>query len=74
MPGKSIGCPFPWIKTVTASEAVRKNHPPPMDIMAFHTSPIMLEGTSSFQKRCHFVKRYIRAASSSSIGCVISEW
>ena len=62
------------MKTVTASDAVRKNHPPPIDIMAFQTSPIIEEGTSSFQKRCHLVSRYMRAASSRSVGWVTSEW
>ena len=74
IPGRSMGCPLPCMKTVTASEAVRKNHPPPMDIMAFHTKPIIEEGTSSFQKRCHLVSRYMRAASSNSTGWVMSEW
>jgi hypothetical protein len=59
---------------VIASDSVRKNHPPPMLIMAFHTRPIIELGTSSFQKRCHFVSRYMRAASSRSLGCEMSEW
>ena len=62
------------MNTVTASDAVRKNHPPPIDIIMFQTSPIMELGTSSFQNRCHLVSRYIRAASSSSVGWVMSEW
>ena len=66
--------PLPPTNTVTASEAVRKNHPPPIDIIMFQTNPIMELGTSSFQNRCHFVSRYIRAASSSSVGWEISEW
>jgi hypothetical protein len=73
IPGSSIGVLLPCTKTVTASDAVRKNQPPPIDIMAFHTSPIIDEGTSSFQKRCHLVNRYIRAASSSSSGCAMRE-
>jgi hypothetical protein len=45
-----------------------------MDIIMFHTRPIIELGTSSFQNRCHLVKRYMRAASSSSTGCDLSEW
>ena len=62
------------MNTVTASDAVRKNHPPPIDIIMFQTRPIIELGTSSFQKRCHLVRRYIRAASSSSVGWEMSEW
>ena len=36
--------------SVNASLTVRKNHPPAMDIMEFHTSPIMLAGTSRMRK------------------------
>ena len=74
MPGRLSASPWPLTNTVTASAAVRKNQPPPIDIIMFQTSPIMELGTSSFQKRCHFVSRYMRAASSNSVGCEISEW
>jgi hypothetical protein len=66
--------PWPLMKTVTASDAVRKNHPPPIDIIMFQTNPIMELGTSSFQNRCHLVNLYIRAASSSSAGWEMREW
>ena len=36
-----LGVPLPWMNTVTASDAVRKNHPPPIDIIMFQTRPIM---------------------------------
>ncbi len=68
MPGRLSVIPFPWMNTVTASDAVRKNQPPPIDIIMFQTRPIMELGTSSFQNRCHLVRRYMRAASSSSVG------
>ena len=74
MPGRLSLIPLPLMKTVTASEAVRKNHPPPIDIIMFQTRPIIELGTSSFQNRCHLVRRYMRAASSSSVGCAMSEW
>ena len=74
MPGRLSVRPFPPTNTVTASEAVRKNHPPPIDIIMFQTRPIMELGTSSFQNLCHLVNRYIRAASSSSVGCESKEW
>ncbi len=66
--------PLPWMNTVTASDAVRKNQPPPIDIIMFQTNPITELGTSSFQNRCHLVRRYMRAASSSSVGWLMSEW
>ena len=74
MPGRLSVIPLPLMKTVTASDAVRKNQPPPIDIIMFQTKPIMELGTSSFQNRCHLVSRYIRAASSSSVGCEMREW
>ena len=57
-----------------ASDAARKNHPPPKLIIPFQTSPIIELGTSRRQNRSHLVKRNMRAASSSSAGWVIREW
>ena len=42
-------------RTEIASDAARKNQPPPKLIMPFQTSPIMLNGTSSLTNRCHQV-------------------
>jgi hypothetical protein len=60
--------------TLNASEAVRKNQPPPKLIIPFHTSGIIPLGTSSRQNRCQRDSRNSRAASSSSRGWVTSEW
>jgi hypothetical protein len=57
-----------------ASDAARKNQPPPKLIIPFHTNPIMELGTSNFQNRCHLVNRNMRAASSSSFGWATREW
>src|SRR5580704_6558140 len=57
-----------------ASEAARKNQPPPKLIIPFQTRPIIELGTSNRQNRSHLVSRNIRAASSSSGGWVIKEW
>jgi hypothetical protein len=59
--------------TLNASEAVRKNQPPPKLIMPFQTSGIMPLGTSTRQNRCHRDSRNNRDASSSSRGCDFSE-
>ncbi len=63
-----------WWNTAIASDAARKNQPPPKLIIPFHTRPIIELGTSRCQKRSHFVSLNMRAASSSSFGWVISEW
>ena len=62
-----------WLLTEITSDATRKNQPPPKLIIPFQTRGIMPLGTSSFQKRCHFVSRSSLAASSSSRGCVVRE-
>ena len=74
MPGRLSVIPLPLMNTVTASDAVKKNQPPPIDIIMFQTNPIMGLGTSSFQNLCHLVSLYIRAASSSCVGCEMREW
>ena len=70
MPGSA----YERLLTVIASDAVKKNQPPPKLIMPFHTSPIIEDGTSSCQKRSHLVSRISRAASSRSCGWEINEW
>ena len=70
MPGNA----YERLLTVIASDAVRKNQPPPKLIIPFQTSPIIDDGTSSCQNRSHFVSRISRAASSRSRGWEISEW
>ena len=37
--------------SVNASFTVRKNHPPAIDIIEFHTSPIIADDTSTVRKR-----------------------
>jgi hypothetical protein len=68
------GTAYERLLTVIASDAVRKNQPPPKLIMPFQTRPIIEDGTSSCQNRSHFVSRIRRAASSRSCGCEINEW
>ena len=60
--------------TVTASEATTKNQPPDIDIMVFHTSPGMANGTSSRQNRCQPDRRSDCDASLRSAGTVFSDW
>ena len=60
--------------TEIISEAVRKNHPPPTLMMQFHSSGIIEQGTSSFQKRCQRVRRIERAISWSSLGSERRDW
>jgi hypothetical protein len=45
------------------SQIIRKNHPPAMLIMLFHTNPIVAYGSSTHFKRCHQLNRYAVAQS-----------
>src|SRR5512140_2959641 len=63
-----------WFATDTASAATRKNQPPDMDIIMFHSSPGVAYGSSRRQKRCHPERRNTRAASLSSDGIVFIDW
>src|SRR6266567_2189441 len=62
MPGSLMS----WLATETASAATRKNQPPDMDIIMFHSSPGVANGSSNLQKRCQPERRNTRAASFSS--------
>ena len=46
-----------WSPSVKASVTVRKNQPPAIDIIEFHTRPIIDDGTSRVRKRFHQPKR-----------------
>ena len=46
-----------------ASLTIRKNQPPAMLIMLFHTSPIVENGSSTQVRRSHHVKWYAVATS-----------
>ena len=59
--------------TLTASLATKKNQPPDMDIMVFHTRPGMANGTSMRQKRCQGDRRKAVAHSTRSAGTVLSD-
>ena len=50
------------------------NQPPDIDIIMFHTSPGVANGTSSRQNRCHDDRQNPRAASSRSDGIVFNDW
>src|SRR5215813_13948603 len=63
-----------WFATDTASAATRKNQPPDIDIIMFHSSPGVAYGSSSRQKRCQPESRNTRAASFSSDGMVFIDW
>ena len=54
--------------SVNASVTVKKNHPPAIDIMEFHTRPIIDDGTSRVRKRFHQPNRCNAATSRSSPG------
>src|SRR3954449_5180398 len=60
--------------TDTASDATTKNQPPDIDIIVFHTSPGMANGTSSRQKRCQAVSWKLTEASARSAGTVRRDW
>ncbi|MNM92229.1 hypothetical protein D3C81_1045540 [compost metagenome] len=70
MPGRRIS----WPDTEIASDATTKNQPPDIDIIMFHSSPGIANGTSSRQKRCHGESRNMAAASSRSPGMVRNDW
>ena len=57
-----------WFPSVKASLTVRKNHPPAMDIIEFHTRPIAEEETSTVRKVLNHPNRWMRATSRSSAG------
>ncbi len=63
-----------WLLTLNASDAVRKNQPPPKLIIPFQTNGIIPLGTSSRQNRCHRDRRSSLDASSSSRGWEVREW
>ena len=60
--------------TLIDSEATTKNQPPDIDIIMFHSSAGIANGTSSRQNRIHGVRRNDSAASCSSCGTVRSDW
>ena len=47
---------------------IKKNQPPAMLIILFHTSPIVENGSSTHFSRCHALNRYSVAASCWSAG------
>ncbi len=53
MPGRRKS----WLPSTNASLIMRKNHPPAMLIMLFHTSPMVANGSSTHRSRCHALKR-----------------
>src|SRR5215207_11542135 len=63
-----------WFDTEMASEATTKNQPPDIDIIMFHKSPGIANGSSSRQKRCQPESWNTAAASRSSAGTVRSDW
>ncbi len=68
------GSAYRWLSTLIASEATRKNQPPPKLSMPFHTRLIIPEGSSTFQKRIHRLNPNERDNSSSSRGSETREW
>jgi len=63
-----------WPETAMASDATTKNQPPDIDIIMFHSSPGIANGSSRRQKRCHADSWNTRAASCSSPGTVRIDW
>ena len=63
-----------WCDTEIASDATTKNQPPDIDIIMFHRSPGIANGSSSRQKRCQPESWNTRAASCNSDGTVRSDW
>jgi len=53
---------------------IRKNHPPAMLIMLFHTRPVIPKGSSTHLKRFHQSNRYTLDVSRRSCGTDFSEW
>src|SRR4051812_33571721 len=70
MPGSLMS----WLATEIASAATRKNQPPDIDIIMFHSRAGIAYGSSRRQKRCHGDRRNTRAASPSSGGMVFIDW
>src|SRR6478735_7643547 len=70
MPGSLIS----WPATDTASAATRKNQPPDIDIIMFHSRPGIAKGSSSRQNRCQPDNWNTRDASCSSGGTVRIDW
>src|SRR5450830_757534 len=70
MPGSLMSCPA----TEIASAATRKNQPPDIDIIMFHSRPGMANGSSSRQKRCQPDWQNTHEASLSSGGTVRIDW
>jgi len=63
-----------WLDIEIASEATKKNQPPDIDIIMFHSRPGMANGSSRRQKRCQPERWKTRAASQSSDGTVRIDW
>jgi hypothetical protein len=61
------------LPSVKASHTVRKNHPPAIDIIEFHTSPMVAAGSSTMRKYPQRPRRKSTAASRSSAGMPRSE-
>ena len=70
MPGSLMS----WPATEIASAATRKNQPPDIDIIMFHSSAGSAYGSSRRQKRCQADRRNTCAASASSGGIVFIDW
>jgi hypothetical protein len=60
--------------TLIDSDATTKNQLPDIDIIMFHSSAGIANGTSRRQNFIHGVRRNDSAASSSSCGTVRSDW
>ncbi len=52
-PGSRKSC----VPSTNASLTIRKNHPPAIDIIEFHTSPIVENGSSTQRSFSHQSKR-----------------
>src|SRR5882757_5300465 len=63
-----------WFDTEIASDATTKNQPPDIDIIMFHSSPGIANGSSSRQKRCQPESWNTDAASCNSGGTVRNDW
>ena len=70
MPGSLMS----WPATEIASAATRKNQPPDIDIIMFHSKPGIANGSSRRQKRCQPDRQNTRDASFSSGGTVRIDW
>ena len=62
-----------WLPSWKASFTIRKNQPPAMESIPFHTNPGAAEGTSSRRKVCQGPHPAIRVASRSGSGTLFIE-